>query len=381
MAEWAGQELGWRFLARRTTGTGTPGPWLNNEVPLLDVAITRVLSGPQQLTGRIEPVHAQLVQADGLPLLTEHDTEIYAEKDGIIRYGGHVARAQASGSTYEVEGNGFSGYAKGMGYTGQVDFVEADPLDVYRHLWAHVQGGPRSNIGLVVDSQVRSPVRVGKAVVADTTGTATSQDEGPLRYAEWMTEDIGEEQDDLAGDTPFAYREHHGWNGNKTDIWHRLELGYPSLGRRIQHPFVVGDNVHVIPQVVRDGDYFANHVRVLGAGEGSAMIRAEARVDDGRLRRMVTITDDSIQDEHHARIRARDELAMRSKTTDVSQIAIRESGGLDLGAWDVGDEIRLQSDVGWLRVDAWFRIISQTINPDQPELAVLSLVRADRMAS
>jgi hypothetical protein len=387
---WSGELFGWRYLARRTYGTGAPGPWLDTELPLLDVQITDVVSGPPQLTGTITPVHARLLMPDGMPLLTENDTEIAAEKDGVIRACGHLVRNAAQGHVNDIEVNGFSGYAKDMGFLGDPilgpdrpkDFVDTDPLDVVRYLWHHVQTvGPRSNIGLIVDPDTRTPVTVGRTpefVVGETKPTADRAE--PYRLATWQTDDIGGEIDQLAAATPFEYHERHEWNADKSDILHFLDFGYPRIGKRLGLQFVVGENVQEIPQVERDGTQSANHVRVLGAGEGSAMIRAEARVDDGRLRRMTTITDDSITDPEMAKTRARTEVAMRANAARISSFVVRNTGETQLGAWNVGDEVRLTSREGWLHADQWVRILSQTIAPEDPAVATCTVLRADRWA-
>jgi hypothetical protein len=388
---WSGELFGWRYLARRVDGSGTPGPWLDTELPLLDVQITDVVSGPPQLTGTISPVHARLLMPDGMPLLTENDTEIAAEKDGQIRACGHLVRNAATGHVNQIEVNGFSGYAKDMGFLGDPilgpnvakDFVDVDPLDVVRYLWHHVQAvGVRSNIGLQVDPDTTTPVLIGKSAAYVVPGTPEVEDTKPepYRLATWQTDDIGGEIDALAASTPFDYHERHEWNADKSDILHFLDFGYPRLGRRLGIHFVVGENVQEIPKVERDGTQIANHVRVLGAGEGSAMIRAEVRLDDGRLRKMITITDDSITDPEMAKTRARHEVAMRAHAARISSFVVRNTGETQLGAWSVGDEVRLTSREGWFHVDQWVRVLSQTIAPEDPAVATCTVLRADRFA-
>jgi hypothetical protein len=387
---WSGELFGWRYMARRVTGTGVGGPWLDTELPLLDVNITDVLSGPPQLSGTITPVHARLQMPDGMPLLTENDTEVAAEKDGIIRACGHLVRNAAQGEVNEVEVNGFTGYAKDMGFLGDPilgpnvakDFVDTDPLDIVRYLWDHIQNvGPRSNIGLQVDTDTTTAHRMGGAPQYVVPGTPAVEQTAPepYRLATWQTDDIGGEIDQLAAGR-FEYHERHEWNADKTDILHFLDFGAPRLGQRRNITFVVGENVQEIPKVERDGTQSANHVRVLGAGEGSAMIRAEARVDDRRLRKMITITDDSLTDHEMAKTRARQEVAMRAHAARISSFVVRNTGETQLGAWSVGDEVRLQSREGWFHVDQWVRILSQSISPEDPALATCTVLRADRFA-
>lgn len=392
--DWAGQSQGWRYLAQRIDGSGQPGVFLDNELPLHDVSITDVLSGPPQITATISPVIRRLLAADGLPLLGEWATAVYAEEEGVIRAGGLVVASTFAGPADDLEVSGFSGYAKDMGYepatAAGTAFVETDPLDIVRHIWSHIQAGQSSNLGLVVDATTRTPRRVGKqpaptnadgstTAQPDTSGGTASTNDKPY-VLDWQTDDLGGEIDTFAKDTPFDYHERHQWNADKTAVEHYLDFGYPTIGTRRNARFVVGENVQIIPKVVRDGAGYANHVRVLGAGEGSAMIRGEARVRDGRLRRMRTIDDKSITDESRARTAARNELARRLAIGGITEFAVLNSPQAPLGTWGVGDEVRVQAELDWLSFDWWVRVLSITIRPEDPQVATMSVIRSDKLA-
>ena len=110
------------------------------------------------------------------------------------------------------------------------------------------------------------------------------------------------------------------------------------------------------------------------------MVIAEAMVDDGGLRRMVTVDDKGVKDQHRANIAARDELAIRLMRDSVPTVAVRNTRDTPLGSWQPGDEIRFQADQNggtWLGVDLWFRVLSITVHPDSPEIVTMSLMRAD----
>lgn len=354
---------GWRYLAERATGDGEPGDWLDMDLPLTDVRITDVLSGPPLLSGRIDPVYRRLKAADGRPLLEPGGTKLYAEVSGQIRGTGIYLDGQFDGPTWSLDCAGFASYPQGMGYEGATSFVDTDPLDVVRHAWEHIQAGQDSNLGLVIDTGTTTPVRVG------TT-------EEPFELNSWSTDDLGAVIDDLAKTTPFDYHERHRWNQTKTAVEHELVFGYPRLGtRRPGLRFVFGENIHTVPTVTTGG--YANHIRFLGAGEGRDMIRAEAKISDGRLRRMATIDDKSVQSQELAQRRAREELTRRQRRLDITQVTVRDTPTAPLGAWSVGDEIRVQGELDWVDVDLWMRVVSITVSPDTPEIIAMSLVRAD----
>lgn len=381
---WTGQRYGWRYLAQRIDGSGQPGEWLDNELPLSDVTLTDVLSGPPQLTATIAPTQARLLGSDGQPLLMPWRTAMYTEQDGQIRSGHLLVASGYNGPKWDLDASGFSGYPKGMGYEGDTSWVEADPLDIVRHIWAHIQGGQDSNLGVSVDMQTRTPARVGKATIPNADGTVSgtgSTDDGPYRLVRWANHDLGKDIDDLAKSTPFDYHERHTWNADKSQVLHYLEFGYPGLGaRRDDLRFVLGENVQTIPDIEEDGGDYANHVRMLGAGEGSAMVMGEARVSNGSLRRMLTVDDKTIEDAGRASLAARNEMRRRLSLATTPTVVVRNMiGGAQIGAFGVGDEIRLQADEPWRDIDLWFRVLTMTISPENPEIASLTLLRTDRV--
>jgi hypothetical protein len=380
---WSGHQNGWRYLAYRVDGQGPTGTLLEGELPLGGVRLTDVLSGPPQMQATISPRFSRLVAADGLPLLRPWRTAIYAEQDGIIRHGGLLVGSSYDGPSWALDVSGFTTYLKGTPYEGDQSFIETDPLVIARHMWSHVQAQSGSNLGVVLGTAT-SPVRVGKALVPDpATGvvpTESSGDDGPYRLVRWANDDLGQDFDDLASSTPFDYHERHEWDATKTQVRHYLDLGYPRLGRRYPGRFVLGENVQTVPTIEDDGDGFANDVRVLGAGEGSAMVIGRATAYDGGLRRVRTIDRKEITDRARADAYARQELARRTLMTTSPSVVVRSTPAAPLGAWGVGDEIRLQVDAGegaWRGIDLWFRVVSMTVDPEAPEMMAMDLLRSD----
>jgi hypothetical protein len=365
---------GWRYLAQRIDGTGIPGTWLETELPLTDVQITDVLSGPPQLSAKISPVVARELKPDGTPLLDEWGTVIHAEADGSIRGSFILVGSSFSGQTWSLDAVGFTGYPKGMAYDGQISFIQADPLDVVRHIWDSIQATQNSNLNLIVDPVTKTNIKIGTDPTSATSGTG----EKPFTLDWWTTHDLGSVIDQLAASTPFDYRERHVWNSTRTDVRHFLDFGFPALGfRRTDLRFVLGENIQTLPEPHRDGEDFANHVRLLGAGEGSEMTLAEARRTDGRLRRMAVVDDKSITDRSVAATAARMELGRRNQLTHLTEVAVRNRPEAPFGSFGVGDEIRIQGSLDWMPLDLWCRVVRITISPDQPDLMSMSIVRTD----
>lgn len=382
---WAGRSHGWRYLAQRIDGSGVPGIWLNNELPLHDVSFTDVLSGPIQLTATIPSAYTEMRAEDGQPLLDEWRTAIYAECDGTIRAGTiYVAGGFKSGE-WNLDCSGFTTMMNGMGYPSAIEFRVIDPLDIVRHIWSITQMDPDSNLGMVIDPNTTTPVRVGQplvVVVPDAAGgsgtaigEAESVDDKAVELNWWSTHDLGGVIDGLARDAPFSYHERHQWDATQTQVKHFLDFGYPTLGRRRENlRFVVGENIQQELEPDRDGDEFANEAVVLGAGEGSSMIRASARVRDGRVRRQVTVDDKSIESVAHAQRVARLELAFRQQITKIKSVVVRNHPMAPIGSFGVGDEIFVQGMTDWMDLGVWCQVLSLTITPENPDLMSMSVM-------
>ena len=386
---WAGRSYGWRYYAQRIDGTGPATTFLHNELRLQDVSIDRVLSGPGQLTAVIKPVDLTVRSVDQThdePLIMpERGTLIHAEFNGDITDSFLLMGTGMSGPNLSLDASGLTTVAKGMSYPKSVQFIEADPLDIIRHIWTTIQADPDSNVALQVDATTATDLRVGKAPQVDATGSGTSggasvgsDDDEPYSLNWWSTHDLGGEIDKLCEATGIEYRVRSAWNGDRTQVMHYLEFGYPAIGaRKTELRFVVGENIQVMPTLDRGGDEYANHVVILGAGEGSEMIRGEARTRDGRVRTMVTLDDKSITDRARANRVAALELRRRQQLTQVSDVVIRNTGLAELGSFGPGDEIRVAGMTDWAPFDLWARVVSMTINPDKPDLMQAKIMRTD----
>jgi len=368
----------WRYLAQRIVGPAA-GSFIDTELPIAGVSLTDVLSGPPRMTGTVPVELDRLRGPDGKPLLDPWSTAIWAEEDGVIRGGGILVSTDFFGPQMRLDIMGYTGYPAGLAYVDSWFGVQIDPLDVVRHIWAHIQGKPNGNLGLVVDA-TKTPKRIGQKLETATAPLPTSALEyeaGPYRLTWYLTPDLGSNIDKLAEETPFDYTEEHGWAGDGT-ITHRLRLHYPRKGtRRTDLRFMLGENMQVIPELSLEGDDYANGVLQLGAGEGRNMVRATVENPDGRLRRIVQRANKADKTVRTATVTAKSELRVLQRLGDVTSIEVRDHPNAPLGAWNVGDEIRVQGDTGWVVIDQWVRIIESSLSPDSGDAAKLSVEKSD----
>src|SRR5699024_10715835 len=189
---------------------------IDNELPLSNVTLTTALSGADGLDAKIAPEYLRLKDGDDQPILLAWSTAIYAETEGRIRHGAILTDTPAQNDELGIEAVGFTGYPKDIRYTATRSRVKTEPLVEARHIWAHVQGHKRGNLGVKLDSTT-SPVRIGtksEDVEFQTgTGQNVSFEAGPYKMNWWTTHDLGSEFDKLAENTPFDYRMEHAWDG------------------------------------------------------------------------------------------------------------------------------------------------------------------------
>lgn len=412
----------WRFVAFSAPGGESLG-----EVELTDVSVTRTLSGPGRLTGRV-PV----AQRGLLPTLQPWHATVWAELDGVIRGGGIITPNTFNGPILDLDCMGLSGIPKDQPWTGpRQELFEADPLDIVRMIWAHLQGEPSGDLGMMVDETV-SGARVGvrefwtnpdgvqapppdywvdgdgvtraapdfwvdkddvpQAAPSDPANppegwkqyTTQAPPRGWVHYTRdrlpsgweftraapfllewWSTMDLGRVMDGLAAEAPFDYLEQTEWAGDSA-LSHRIRLGAPHIGaRREGLRFAIGENVPVQPRLPGTDEDYTSDVLALGAGEGQAMVHASMRRPDATgVRRVTVYTDKTAQDVDRLSAAARRELGWRDGTPRVTAFDVLDHPHAPIGSFDVGDEILLTGDAGWHDLERWVRVVELTISPD-----------------
>jgi hypothetical protein len=105
------------------------------------------------------------------------------------------------------------------------------------------------------------------------------------------------------------------------------------------------ENILEVVPVQEGEDKYANAVLVVGSGEGKDAIRAYAANTYGaRIRKMVVITDKTIDTLTRAQAAAQSELAARrGGTFEISEIVINAyHPNAPLGSYYVGDDVQVR---------------------------------------
>lgn len=364
----------WRLVVTRLNGDGTERV-LTRSAPISGVEYTDDYSGPGELSGVVDVQHRSLFEPNGDSFFVPWRTAIYPEANKRIQAGFLVANLKESGATLGLDCVGFTGYFAGQPYEGAYREVGVDALDVARHLVDHLQQFKGANLGMEVGSAKSGRLLGTKKVEGD-------EESGPYRLTAFEDTDIGAEWDQLAEETPFAYRMEHGWNRLVPgQINHKLQLGYPTLGRRLHKlRFVVGENITILPEIDYFGDWYASEVVVLGAGDGSKRKRGRASRSTDRLRRVVVLEDSNLTSDAQCKRRAQMEVDRRLGLADISEIQVKHSRFARAGSYRVGDEIFIHTDGNWSgRMGIWVQILAirQAVPSDQ---ATLTVARVEKVS-
>lgn len=264
------------------------------ELPLSDVEITEVLNGPTEMTATISPVPASLIDERGRSRLVPWRTAIFYD-DGEELRGGILQDegTKLTGRDWSLEISGYLSYPVGMPYTESYTRTDIDAFAAFREIWRHLQAQPGGKLNVAVD-QGNSGKLIGRMVAQgefDTENGPISFEYEPVSYRWWETDDLGAEQTKLAEGTPFEFWEEHRWSSDGESIVHRIRMAYPARSSvRSDVRFALGENVNVESWESLE---YASEILALGAGEGSARIKAQVvRPGESRIRR-VRVSDDA----------------------------------------------------------------------------------------
>lgn len=364
-----------RYMAQRVL----TGEWIDKDLPFSSVERTRELSGPGVITATITPELRTAFHSDGLRILEEWGTFIYAVDDtGRIRNAGVFVDATYDENDLVANCPGFATYPHGYIYGTARNWgpdagdkthpakARPDPLQIVQDLWAYIQEQQDSDLGLDLVGDLSSTVRVGSF-------------EEPYRLRWYEVPDIGGEIDTLAQSTPFDYVESHYWTDDDHEtVTHRLRIGWPRLGKtRDDLRFALGENVTITPAAASSGGTFANDIFGVGNGEGASMVLSRATKRDGRLRRTRVVTDKT-KGQPGMDTLVSSTLEKTSTGLDVTSFNIIDHPNARISAIDLGDDILIQSPVPSYSEDTLrmrVRVLSIT-EGDSDEEATLTTSRS-----
>lgn len=380
--------MSWRFHVKRAR----TNVWLDRDAQINEPIITWVLTGPGEMTFRLDAREAKRYGIDGRFVFDDWSSIVYAEKNGQIQWGGIVDGSDDAGNGERiVHLRSLSGYAKGVKYTSDVTrFYQMDAFDIVRLLWSTMQSDPMADIGMTLSSNlsgitigsedpgpapIREPGETEEAWQARLTEYATRINE-PYELAWYNTPDFGEEVEKIMGQAAADSVESYSWNEDGSDVINRLNLYWPTAGaRRHDLRFVEGENVAVPPAPSSEADEYGNHVIALGAGEERHMLREEVQIDDGKLKRHIIAPAKDLYSPSTLNALARSVLKVAQNTLQYDSVDVYDHPNAPIGSWQLGDEIKLETFSGYYELDEWVKIVGWSMSPAREDIATISVVR------
>ncbi|WP_405803421.1 hypothetical protein [Streptomyces sp. NBC_01187] len=340
------------------------GEVLHWNLPLSEVEFGPEKSGPGSFHGTLSPTFARSFS----DMLDGGNTVLLAERNAQLAWGGVIWRAEPEGSKLPVEASGFTSYLhRRFDLHGNLDgrgpYIEADPCQVIRDVWAYAQDQPDGDLHVVVDD-TKSKAK---------TGTAKD----PYTSSKTDPRNLGEMVDEMADvDDGLEWTEAVTWHGNRAE--RRIVLGAPRLGRlREDLTFTTGANVTGEPHVIMDADEYAQWVIGLGAGEGKKRKVVVDGVRNGRLR-LEHQLETSEKDEAKLKQRTRRERLARQVLPTLTELEIVDHPAARIDTLRVGDDVRIRLHEPHTEYDGWNRIVGWTVRPgdgETPERVTLKLER------
>jgi hypothetical protein len=351
--------------------------FLHWELPLNNLVIDYNLSGAVVISGVFDNEVKTLEDIN----LEPEATWIHVEENGQIRASGILQPTTAEkGQALTLEAVGPSAYPSGQPYDGKFEGVFLDPADIIRHIWAYLQSYSDGNLGVVVTGN--TPVKVGKPLPPPPPDplpegyvdpNPDDDQDKPYQLLWWEGPDCGQEINRLLSDGKIDYVERSQWNEDKTDVLHFIDLAYPRAGRKTELTFTEGENLieAIAPKEIEG--FFASAVILYGKGEGSSIVRGYAAAPNPRrLRKVVVLTDPTVDNKTRANRLCEIELQRRQAILDVEEVlAEARHQNARLGSFVLGDDVRVRASLPrYGEIDQFQRIIGYTYFADSEQMRV-----------
>ncbi|MFE7118676.1 hypothetical protein ACFU99_24985 [Streptomyces sp. NPDC057654] len=340
------------------------GEILHWSLPLTEVEFGPEKSGPGSFHGTLSPSFGHGLSG----MLDAGNVVILVERNAQLVWGGLVWRTEPEGTKLPIEASGFTSYLHRRldlhgNLGGRGPYIEADPCQVIRDVWAYAQAQPDGDLEVVVDD-TKSKATIGTA-------------KDPYTTHKWEARNLGEIVDEMAeADDGLEWSETVAWREHRAE--RRITLGAPRLGRRREDlTFTTGANLIGTPHVVEDADAYAQWVVGLGAGEGKKRKVVIDGVRNGRLR-LESRLETSEKDETKLKQRTRRERLARQILPTLTELEIVDHPAAPIEALRVGDDVRIRLHEPHTAYDGWNRIVGWTIRPgdgETPERVTLKLER------
>ncbi len=271
-------------------------------------------------------------------------TRVWFERDGVLMHSGIVwtAKANMGDNTLDIAGEGVHSYFRRRHIRTNLTFTGVEQHEIARQLVTLAQTDANSSIGVQLDP---SNSRVG-------------------RDRSWLSverKSIGEAIEQLGNvENGFDWAYRTAWVAGVPTT--TFTFSGP-MGRRTEHVFDVGTNCSLL-SYDEDGTTISNRVDAIGAGEGSDALIAS--VANASLQGPYRILEDVISHSDVRDIGTLYEHAWRRLSRGVGpirhvELQVFADAEPPIGSYEVGDQVTVRADYGWVRLDGAFRIVEVAV--------------------
>jgi hypothetical protein len=326
------------------------------ELPLSGVSFSRELNRAGSFSGSLSLGDPRLNQLDWQDALQEARTAVYAERDGVLLWGGILwkLRRHAGSGQVDLDAAEFWSYFGRRVITAAVAWSNVDQLSIAKSLIDTAQAATGGSLGVVTSSVSSGILR-------------------SLSYTPDQLQPVAGAVEDLSKlDSGFDFAIDLQYAGDPPAAQLALTLSYPYRGRSAANSQLVFD----LPGNIlgydwpEDGSQFSTTVYAAGSGSGPSMLQASA-VNSALLAfypLLETVQSyKSLTDQATLNARAAGDLALLSQPVIPAQLTVRADSDPILGTYTVGDEARvlIQDQHFPQGLDQNFRITAMTVQPGE----------------
>lgn len=261
-----------------------------------------------------------------------------------------------------LKAKGFAGYPKGIPLLEDFNWIANDAFKPIVEIWRHLQSYSNGDLGVEIFPQA-SGVEMLPGYSYDGTTMSLNFFATFVRAADKL--DCGDYIDALAKSIPFDYVERSEWNGDRTDIVKKIELGYPRLGVIQDNlAFVFNENVLTGKPHTETQIDWVSDIGVTGFFPGFQYSSELANADPDRVRRYLDETTANLDSNERAAAWAHRLLARRQAPAYWETITIdMHHPNAPFGSFDVGDTITVTGPMSWVgEIAQNHKIIAISVN-------------------
>ncbi|TDO18125.1 hypothetical protein EV580_1307 [Mycobacterium sp. BK086] len=349
----------WRIHVQEIVSGDIVGP----DMTFTNLIVQRALSGPCDIQFDVNPNDAQGIYFKPWGHLIHLEKAMQGKRriwaTGIVQ----PSTIDEKTGVLHLKAKGFACYPKGIPWLEDLNWIANDAFEAPVEIWRHLQEDfPNGDLGVEV-----FPKTSGIEMLPgyNYTGAAMSINFFATFVRAVDKLDCGDYIDALARTIPFDYAERSAWNGDRTDITKKIELGYPRLGVIQDHlAFIFNENVTSGKPHIETQIDWVSDIGIQGFYPGFEYSSELSNADPDRVRRYLNEIDANLDSNERTAAWAHRLLARRQTPAYWESITVDpHHDNAPFGTYDVGDTITVSGEMPWVgEISQDHKIIAITVD-------------------